>query len=162
MNSRAILGTALAVVWVFAMMTNPVLAVPPQLTIASVMHNPGTGCTITLNGPPGTAQKGHDIIVYVCLSVPLGSSPQTAWLAAIHPTFNDDPAEQTPGMKKIHGHSVMLDAANCVVGIGTGPSATVSGNTVTITFGMPSTVAAVVGYDITGAGICPTTVYDVL
>ena len=163
MNSRAILGTALALVWVFAMMTNPVLAVPPQLDISSAVHTEGTGCTITLNGPPGTATKGHDILVYVCLTVAPGSA-QTVWLAAIHPSFNDDPAEQTPGNKKIHGHVATLFANNCVNTIATTPSASVSGNTVTILFGGgPSTVAAVIGYDIDAAGnICPTTVYSAL
>ena len=155
------MGTALALVWVFAMMTNPVFAVPPQLVISSVSHTFLTGCTITVNGPPATATKGHDVLVYACLTVAPGTA-QTVWLAAIHPSFNDDAAEQTPGNKKIHGHVATIDAGSCVLTLGNAPSASVSGNTVTISFpGGPSTVGAVIGYDVNQAGnLCPTIIYS--
>jgi len=161
MNSRAILGVSLGAVFVFAMITNPAFAVPPQLVISSVTHTFGTGCTITVGAPPGTATKGHDVLVYACLTVAPGTA-QTVWLAAIYPSFNDDPAEQTPGNKKIHGHVATIDASSCVLTLAQTPSASVSGNTVTISFpGGPSTVGAVIGYDFDLAGnLCPTTVYS--
>ena len=160
MNTKTLLGVSFATVFAVVMMTNPAFAIPPQLIIESVDQESGVDCDITVGAPPGTAQRMHDILVYVCLTAPLGTDGQTAWLAAIHPSFNDDP-EENPGNKKIHAHTVTLDASNCVASITTMPEVSVSGKTITIPTTGTTTGWAVVGYDIGSDGsICPTAVYS--
>ena len=99
MTKRVVLSVTLAAVFAFAMMTNPVFAVSKSLTITSV-----GGFSMTAGGKPGTATEGHDVIVYAFFTSTAGGAPTSfvAYVAAVHPSFNDDPSEQTPGNKKIH------------------------------------------------------------
>ncbi|MFB5611576.1 MAG: hypothetical protein ACE5RT_07205 [Nitrosopumilaceae archaeon] len=164
MNTRAILGVTLAAVFAFAMMTNPVFAISPSLLIAFVGTTtaPDT-CFITAGGTPGTATNGHDVLVYVCATAPLGTAGNKVFLGAIHPSFNDDP-EQAKGNKVIHTHEGELFADNCVdtSKLVDNPNgvASVSGNTITIpTDGSAIAVHGIVGYDFGPGGLCPTAVY---
>jgi len=159
MTKRVVLSVTLAAVFAFAMMTNPVFAVSKSLTITSV-----GGFSMTAGGKPGTATEGHDVIVYAFFTSTAGGAPTSfvAYVAAVHPSFNDDPSEQTPGNKKIHAHYLELDTTSlCVEGIANGPTVTISGNTVTIsgTAGEAVTNWVIAGYDVTADGLCPTEVY---
>ena len=133
----------------------------------------GPSFTMTAGGNPGTATEGHDIIVYAFFTTTAGVAPNTfvAYVAAVHQSFQDNPAdvEQSPDNKKIHAHDLELDNITlCVTGLGNSPTVTVISNTVTIN-GAAGTVAnwVMAGYDQTGSagglfggsGLCPTEVY---
>ena len=160
MNSKTILVIAFAAVFVFVMMTNPVFAVSKSLSLPSA----GPGFTMTAGGKPGTATEGHYIIVYAFFTSTAGSALNSfvAYVAAVHPSFNDDPSEQTPGNKKIHAHYLELDNNTlCVVGIANAPTVTISGNSISIGGTAGETVVnwVIAGYDVTAGGLCPTEVY---
>ena len=158
MKTKTIFAATLATVFVFAMMTNPVFAVSPSLTITSV-----GSFTMTTGGKPGTAMDGHKVIVYAFFTSTAGGAANSfvAYVAAVHPSFNDDPTEQTPGNKRIHAHYLELDNTSlCVVGITPAPTLTISGNSISIS-GATGTIThwVIAGYDVTGGGLCPTQVY---
>jgi hypothetical protein len=159
MNSKVLLGTAFTAVFVFAMMTNPVFAVSKAFTI-----DDASGFTISTVGNIGTATEGHAVVVYAAVTSNIGPQGGTIVdIAAVHPSFNDDPVEQAPGNKKIHAHEVELDANLCVIDINNGPSLDIAKKSVTITGSANSVndivAHAILGYDVTDNGLCPTEVY---
>ncbi len=166
MNSKAILGISFAAVFVFAMMTNPVFAVSPNLKIDSV-----DGFSMTVEGnAPGHGVAGHLIIVYAFFTdedAPGDSTSFIAEVAAIHPKFSDD-SEQVPVKPIIHQHELYLDKVSlCVTGLDAvaDPEVSVDGSTVTVeeTNDSGNVVAYVIaGYDFTEDGLCPTEVYDIV
>lgn len=158
MNKKTILGISLAAVFAIAMMANPVFAVSKAFQIDSA-----DGFTMNTVGNIGTATEGHAVVVYAFVTGTIGPNDGTiAYVAAVHPSFNDDPEEQTPGNKKIHAHQVELDADLCVIDINNGPSLVATKKSVTITDTDAGDVVgahAIVGYDVTENGLCPTEVY---
>ena len=159
MNKKLLLGTTFAAVFVFAMMANPVFAVSKAFQI-----DEADGFTMSTVGNIGTATEGHDVVVYAFITDKFGDDGQIVYVAAVHPSFNDDPDEQTPGNKMIHAHQVELDGDLCVVAINNDPSLDKSKKSVTITDTEHTdgdvVAHAIVGYDVTENGLCPTELYD--
>lgn len=156
MNKTILLGATLSAVFVFAMMTTPVFAVSKAYTIDSA-----DGFTLSTVGNLGTATEGHAIIVYAFVTdATTDDGNRVVYVAAVHPSFNDDD-EQTPGNKQIHAHQVGLDANLCVAEINGDPSLDKSKKSVTITETEGENVVAhaIIGYDVTDDGLCPTEVY---
>lgn len=161
MNKKVLLGTTFAAVFVFAMIANPVFAVSKAFQIDSA-----DGFTMNTVGNIGTATEGHAIVVYAFVTSSVTDAGNVvAYVAAVHPSFNDDD-EQTPGNKQIHAHQVGLNPDSlCVEEINGNPSLNISKKSVTITNtddGDDVIAHAIVGYDVTEDGICPTELYDSL
>lgn len=164
-KTRTILGASFAAVFVFAMMTNPVFAVSPNLSIASA-----DGYDLTVAGKsPGHGVKGHLIVVYAFFTdaqAP-GVGQENSFIAevaAYHPQFDDD-SEQSPAKPVLHAHELYLDKGTlCVTGldVAADPTVTVSGSTVSVpqSNGGDVTAHVIAGYDFTDDGLCPTEVFD--
>ena len=160
MNKKILLGATFAAVFAFTMMANPVFGVSKAFEIDSA-----DGFTMSTVGNIGTATEGHDVVVYAFVTGTTGPNGGTiAYVAAVHPSFNDDPDEQTPGNKKIHAHQVELEGPNlCVIDINENPSLEIAKKSVTITgtdAGDEVGLHAIVGYDVTAEGLCATELYD--
>ncbi|MBS3926101.1 MAG: hypothetical protein KGZ34_05365 [Nitrosarchaeum sp.] len=157
MNKKILLGATFAVVFAFTMMANPVFAVSKAFQIDSA-----DGFTMNTVGNIGTATEGHAIIVYAFVTDAVTEDGNVVvYVAAVHPSFNDDD-EQTPGNKQIHAHQVGLNPDSlCVEEINGNPSLEKSKKSVTITDTEDENVVAhaIIGYDVTEDGICPTEVY---
>ena len=159
MNSKILLGTTLAAVFAFTIIANPAFAVSKAFEI-----DEADGFTIDTVGNIGTATEGHDVVVYAFVTSNIGPNGGIIVdIAAVHPSFNDDPEEQTPGNKQIHAHEVELDGDLCVIGINNGPSLDIAKKSVTITNSANAeedvVAHAILGYDVTDNGLCPTEVY---
>ena len=161
MTKTVLLGTIVATVFVFAMMTNPVFAVSSNLKIASV-----DGFSMTVQGPnPGVVEENHDIVVYAFFTDKKGKTDNSfvAYVAATHSTFNDDP-EQDDNIRALHAHKVELNKDTlCVQALAKFPDVSVEGSTISIPDAKGKVVGWVIAaYDVGAGGICPTKVYDAI
>ena len=169
--NKKLLGATLGAVFVFAMMTNPVFAVSPNLKIDTASDYSMT----VVGDDPGKGTWGHDVVVYAFFTDadgPVLTNGPTfiAEVAAYHPKFVDD-SEQVPAKPKAHAHELYLDVDTlCVEGLDVeaDPEVTITGSTVSVPQSNGGNVVAhvIAGYDFTddglfgGSGLCPTAVYD--
>ena len=123
MKKKTLLGTSFALLFVFAMMSNPVFAAgdPKQITGASVSE--GT-ITITTAGKAGINVPDDDKIFGYVVSTNAG-----LFIVASHLGIDDDDAT---GDNDWHSHSFTLDDDGCIATIDSAGTATLSGNTITI------------------------------
>lgn len=147
-----ILGATLAAVFVFAMMANPVFAAGDPKKITSATAD-GDTITITTAGKAGAVVPDPDkIFGYVAIT------DAGAFIVASHNGIDDDDAT---GDHDWHSHSFTLDENGCVATIDSTGTATISGNTITISGTGASTVdnAFFVMLKISDAGICVQKVF---
>jgi len=162
MNSKTILGMSLATVFVFAMMANPIFAFSPNLKIESADE---FSMTVERKAP-GKGVDGHLIIVYAFFTDSPGTETASsfiAYVAAVHPSFNDD-TEQTPIKPIIYAHELESDDTSasflCVKNLKNDPTVTVDGSEITINDAVGTVNTNVIAaYDFTANGLCPTVVY---
>ena len=155
------MGIALAAAFVFAMMSNPVFATSPDFRIVS-----GSGFSMTVEGTPGDTESDVDsIYVYAFFTQKKGKTDNSfvAYVAASH-DFDDDPEQTGVGDRSLHGHFLELNNNTlCIQAITTDTTASVSGSTVTINGAHGKVVNYVTAvYSITGGGICPVHVFDII
>jgi len=167
MTKTVILGISLAAVFAVLMIMSPVAfahttgTASPDRTISEVDDFEME----TVGNNPGATTDGHAILVYAFFTNTPGQSPDSfvAYVAAFHPTFDDD-TEQTPNIAAGHAHKLELNNVSlCVQDLVDPPTAEIEDGEIEIEDAEGEVVAWVIaGYDVTGAGICPTFVYDIL
>ena len=165
-KTKTILGISLAAIFAVSMMMSPVAF--------ATSGTPSPDRTIdeaddfemeTVGNNPGQTTDGHDILVYAFFTNTPGAAPNSfvAYVAAFHPTFADDD-EQIPDITAVHAHQLELNNDSlCIEALTVPPTVEIEDEEIEIEDAEGEVVAWVIaGYDVTGAGICPTHVYDLV